>query len=112
MLFNLIMVFHLLQLNARSLIANGQEFKKFIAESEVKPAIVCIQKTWPQLHLDFILPGYESVRYDTDENQGGGCATFIRDGIAFRRITTSTEMECVITEIWEKRWELYNSYLI
>ena len=35
----------------------------------------------------------------TEENQGGGCATFIREGGAFRRITASAEMLCVVTEI-------------
>ncbi len=34
-LINLVMVIHLLQWNARSLTANGQEFKKFVSESEV-----------------------------------------------------------------------------
>lgn len=95
------MVFHLLQWNARSLIANGQEFKKFVVESEVKFDIVCIQETWLRPHLDFILPGYESVRFDRDGNQGGGCATFVRDGIPFRRIETTTEIECVIIEIYK-----------
>lgn len=96
-----IMVFHLLQWNARSLIANGQELKKFVADSEVKPDIVCVQETWLRPHLDFILPVYESVRFDRGENQGGGCVTFVRDGISFRRIMTSIEIECVIIEVYK-----------
>lgn len=52
-LFN-IMVFHLLQWNARSLIANGQEFKKFVADSVVKPDIVYVQENWLRPHLGFI----------------------------------------------------------
>lgn len=67
--FNLIMVFHLLQWNG-SLISNGREFKKFLSESEVKPDIVCIQETWLRPHLDFIIPGYESVRFDREGNRG------------------------------------------
>lgn len=100
-LMNLVMVFHLLQWNARSLIANGQEFKKFVAESEVKPDIVCIQETWLRPHLDFIIPGYESVRFDRGGSQGGGCATFVRDGISFKRIATSIEIECVVIEVYK-----------
>lgn len=106
MVFNLIMVFHLLQWNARSLISNGQEFKKFLSESEVKPDIVCIQETWLWPHLDFIIPGYESVRFDREGNQGGGCATFVRDGISFKRIATSIEIECVIIEVYKSDWNL------
>ena len=78
MIVDLIMVFPLLQWNARSLIANGQEFKRFIEEAEDRPDIVCIQETWLRPHLDFIIPGYESVRSDRIESQGGGCATFVR----------------------------------
>lgn len=100
-LLKIMMVFHLLQWNARSLTANGQEFKKFIVESEVKPDTICIQETWLRPHLDFIIPGYESVRFDRGGNQGGGCATFVRNGIPFRRIETTTEIECVIIKIYK-----------
>ena len=99
MIVDLIMVFLLLQWNARSLIANGQVFKSFIEEAEDRPDIVCIQETWLRPHLDFIIPGYESVRSDRIESQGSGCATFVREGIAFRRISTITEIECVVIEI-------------
>ena len=74
MLFNIIMVFHLLQWDARSL----QMDKKFKSGGE---------------------------------NQGGVCTRFIRDGIAFRKIT-STEMERVDNEICKNRWEPYNSSLV
>lgn len=35
----------ILQWNARSLVANGQELKHFIEEQAVKPNIICIQET-------------------------------------------------------------------
>lgn len=41
-----LMVLSILQWNARSLIANGQELKQFIEESPVKPDIICVQETW------------------------------------------------------------------
>ena len=75
------MVIHILQWNARSLIANGQEFKKYVFETEPRPDILCIQETWLRPHLDFVLPGYTSARYDRIDNQGGGCITFIKDNI-------------------------------
>jgi len=39
------MSFLLLHWNARSLIANGQEFKKYIADMNKSPDIICIQET-------------------------------------------------------------------
>ncbi len=54
----------LLQWNTRSLLANGQEFKKYVDELSSKPGIICVQETWLRLHLDFRLAGYASVRCD------------------------------------------------
>ena len=73
--------------------------EEFIEEAKVRPHVVCIQETWLRPHLDLILPGYESVRSYRIQSQGGGCATFVREGMAFRRISTLTEMECVVIEI-------------
>lgn len=36
----------ILQWNARSLVANGLEFKSVINEMEVKPDLICIQESW------------------------------------------------------------------
>ena len=54
----------ILQWNARSMLANGQEFKQFIEDCENKPDIICIQETWLKPHLDFIIYGYVCVRRD------------------------------------------------
>lgn len=100
------MIMHILQWNARSLIANGQEFKKYIYELEVLPDVVCVQETWLQQHLDFVIPGFSSVRYDRPNNQnGGGCATFLKDGLAFREIPCPDDMECIMVEICSPRKE-------
>lgn len=37
-----LMVFVILQWNARSLIANGQEFKKYVIDLEIKPDVICV----------------------------------------------------------------------
>lgn len=42
----LFMMVCILQWNARSLIANGQEFKRLIRDCENKPDFLCIQETW------------------------------------------------------------------
>lgn len=102
----LIMILHILQWNARSLIANGQEFKKFIHELDVVPDVVCVQETWLRAQLDFVMPGFSSVRCDRSNNQnGGGCITFIKDGLAYREIPCQGDMECVIVEISSPRKE-------
>lgn len=95
---NLIMVFHILQWNARSLVANGQEFKKVVADLEVRPDVMCIQETWLRPHLDFVISGYSSVRCDRIGKQGGGCITFIKDTLAYRKITVPNKYECIVIE--------------
>lgn len=56
-----------LQWNARSLISNGQEFKKFISDMGNKPHIICIQETWLKPQLDFVIQGYTAFRNDREE---------------------------------------------
>lgn len=61
------MVISVLQWNARSLISNGQKFKKVIDfkdDKEFKPHVICIQETWLKSHLDFVIQGYISIRRD------------------------------------------------
>lgn len=95
-----LMMFFILQRNARSLIANGQEFKRYVQELTNKPDIIRIQETWLKPHLEFILKGYHNIRVDREKDRGGGCITFIKEGISFRHINTTTEHENIVTEIF------------
>ena len=100
---SLIMVLHI-QWNARSLIANGQEFKKYIYDLEVVPEVICVQETWLRPQLDFVIPGFSCIRHDRDNNQnGGGCATFLKDGVAYREVQSPDDIECIIVEICNPR---------
>lgn len=76
-----VMVFTILQWNARSLIANGQELKKNVDSLESKPQIICIQETWLKKYLNFIIQGYVAVRRDRGVGNGSGVATFVQQGI-------------------------------
>lgn len=80
----LILMVIFLQWNARSLMANGQEFKHFINELEVKPDVICIQETWLKPHLEFVIHGYIGLRNDRITRGGGGCATFIKIGTPYK----------------------------
>lgn len=62
----------ILQWNARSLIANGQEFKSYIDQSDFKPDIICIQESWLKVGVDFKLHQYIEVRCDRSGRVGGG----------------------------------------
>ena len=95
------MTLSILQWNARSLIANGQELKHFIEQLEDKPNIICIQETWLKPTLDFIIYGYTAVRKDRDTT-GGGVATFIQQGINYRNVTLNmlVDVEVVLVDIW------------
>ena len=105
-ILNLLM-FYLMQWNARSLIANGQEFKKFVDvfNGEYEPALLCIQETWLKPCLDFVVPGYESIRQDRSGKAGGGCATFVRFDVKYQRVQIKSSLECVVVKVWENnKW--------
>ena len=102
----LCIMFYIMQWNARSLIANGQELKHMLDGLEHKPEIICIEETWLKPRLDFKIPGYKCERKDRENIVGGGCATFIRNGIQYRRIEMNTVLECVITEVWTDRGKI------
>lgn len=89
----------ILQWNARSLIANGQELKYFIDNFNEKPKLVCIQETWLKAELSFVIPGYVALRKDR-ETAGGGCATFVLQGVQYREKNIQSDYECVVTEVW------------
>ncbi len=74
----IIIVMLLLQWNARSLIANGQDFKQFIASRREKPDIICVQESWLKPNLDFIIYGYVAIRQNRVNGGGGGCYICIK----------------------------------
>ena len=78
----------MLQWNARSLYGYDMRHKKaefydFLLTFKVLPEVVCIQETWnPQDKKKLRFMGYkEPVSYRRNDQQGGGVATFIREGL-------------------------------
>ena len=100
------MVISILQWNARSLVANGQEFKKFVSSMQDKPNIICIQETWLRAQWDFIIQGYTAIRNDRMMGKGGGVAIFVRNGIRFSIVQLGRECESVTIKIWTGKYEL------
>uniref|UniRef100_A0A3P9LEU6 Reverse transcriptase domain-containing protein n=1 Tax=Oryzias latipes TaxID=8090 RepID=A0A3P9LEU6_ORYLA len=90
----------ILQWNARSLLANGQELKKCIDDLDQKPDIICIQETWLRPNLDFRISQYTGIRCDRAEGGGGGCATFIKNNFNYRVIKIGTQEEFIGIEIY------------
>lgn len=95
------MVLLIFQWNARSLIANGQEFKKFISDLDKRPDIICIQETWLKPQLNFVLQGYQLIRKDRKKGNGGGVATFIKQRVGYRNVEVSEDQEVLMMEVWE-----------
>lgn len=58
------LMFYILQWNARILIANEQQLKRFINKLKVTPAVICIQETWFKPSLDFLIPGHVNESVD------------------------------------------------
>lgn len=86
MVTRLILIMLVLQWNARSLLSNGQEFKGFLEGLENIPDVICVEETWLKPNLDFVIQGYVCIRRDRERGNGGGCATFVRQGISYREI--------------------------
>lgn len=68
----------------------------------MKPDVICVQETWLKPSLDFIIRGYECVRRDRQGGNGGGCATFIRNGVQYRMVSKGKDLECIVIEVWGK----------
>lgn len=92
----------ILQWNARSLIANGQELKGFICTLNSKPDIVCVQETWLKPSLDFVIQGYTSIHKDRVGKNGGGCAMSVRSRIKYSPLDTTVELEAIVVEVWSR----------
>lgn len=101
-----------LQWNARSLLLNGQEFKGFLEGLECKPDIIYVQETWLKPNLVFVIQGYVCIRRDRKGGNGGGCATFVRQGVLCREIEKGKELEYVVVEVWlgDGRMVIVNFY--
>lgn len=94
------MVLVILQWNARSLISNGQELKKFVSELSDKPHVICIQETWLKPQWDFVMYGYTAKRNDRETGKGGGVATFVSDGLSYNLVKIGKEQESIAIKVW------------
>lgn len=92
------MILTILQWNARSLIANGQEFKHFISNLQDKPNIIFIQETWLKPQWDFVIQGYTAIRNDWVNGKGGGVATFVLNGTRFSLMSVGKEHEAIVVK--------------
>ena len=94
------MIISILQWNARSLVANGQELKKFVSGMQDKPSIICIQETWLRAQWDLIIQGYMAIRNDRQMGKGGAVAIFVRNGTRFSIVQLGKECESITIKIW------------
>ena len=74
----------LLQWNAQSIIAHGNELKHYIYNSQNKPDFICIQESWLKNSINFKLDNYSLVRKDRFNERGGGVCIFIKNTIVFK----------------------------
>ena len=54
----------------------------------------------------------QSDRKGRKEGVGGGCVTFVKEGIPYRQVENKTDMEGVIIEVWveERKMVIINFY--
>lgn len=51
-------------------------------------------------HLDYNISAYVRREKYRQNGHSGGCATFLRDGLAYKEIPTVTPLECIVVEVW------------
>lgn len=76
-----LIMFYVLQWNAGSPAANGQDLKRFAEAFVEKPDLICVQETWLEPCLHFAIPGYNCLRADRANRAGGECVTFHKQGL-------------------------------
>lgn len=62
--------------------------------------ICCIQETWLKAVLDLTIKGYDSVRRDGGEANGGGCIMLIQQDTQYSVVGKGRQMEYRVIEIW------------
>ena len=55
--------------------------------------------------------GYNSVRKDRENYQGGGCITFIKDNLPFGKIKYSGQHECIAIEVYARNEAIKLQYM-
>lgn len=64
------------------------------------PNVICVQETWLKPQLDFVIPGFISIRKDRTQTAGGGCAIFVKKGVSHREVNIDTQDETIKVEVW------------
>ena len=93
--------FSVLQWNARGLRTHCGQFKQLIQEKT--PSVICVQETClkPQ-HKSPSVPGYDTIRQDRPNLNGGGLITYISNTLAYHRLQINHDfgpVEVVGTQI-------------
>ena len=114
--------FTVVQWNARSLCGYAMQHKKaelhdFLMTFKKLPEVVCIKETWNKQSKNLLkLMGYkEPVSYRRKEANGGGVATFIRQGldseeIKYKHINPNLEVAIVRIFGTNKNTDIINIY--
>lgn len=92
---------NILQWNAQSLPAHGQELKHYISSISFVLHIICIQETWLHAGMNFNIPGYSILRHDRPAGvRGGGCAIFVHSSVSYRDLNITSDLECAAIEVF------------
>lgn len=89
----------ILQWNAQSLPAHGDELQHYLDSLTNAPSVICIQETWLTKEKDFDLSGYKEAARVDRETGYGGVAIFVRAEVPHRKITIKSPLECCAVEI-------------
>uniref|UniRef100_A0A8C6M4T9 Reverse transcriptase domain-containing protein n=1 Tax=Nothobranchius furzeri TaxID=105023 RepID=A0A8C6M4T9_NOTFU len=92
--------------NSRSLYANFQFIKAYIAQFNQPFDVIAISETWINTgkEEDFEMKGYELLHLDRTNKKGGGVALYVDKNLRFEKMSRMTRvvdgvMECITVEI-------------
>ncbi len=89
----------ILQWNAQSLPAHGDELQHYLDSSINAPSVICIQETWLTKDKDYELLGYKEAARVDRETGYGGVAIYVRTEVPHRKINIKSSLECCAVEI-------------
>jgi ribonuclease HI/exonuclease III len=100
------MEIHILQWNANGLRAHDKELRQFIATTETKPNIICVQETFLKPQQAYDIKGYSIERRDRLQGSKGGIATLIMNSLSYTVIDSALDIEALTVQVTSNKGKL------
>ena len=72
---------------------------EYLSRQKTLPDLVCVQETFFKTSSKFNIPGYIKEMKCRENEQAGGVATFVREGLAYVREPVPMDVEGICVKI-------------